>query len=153
MSLRRLGKTSSNADVPFEGKKNTQNVPKNIVYIDGQPRAANVYRHLLLIYHRNNEWKKWLQRKFVTVNFSLPLPLLSPALLSLHLSLFPSLYGSQLGVLGSHRVAQTGGNLIARRGQDSALSMVLAGCYHQIRQDKFQIDATLRCLETSKSRS
>lgn len=38
-----------------------------------------------------------------------------------------------------------GGNLIARRGQDSALSMVLRrlrpGCYHQIRQDKFQIDA------------
>lgn len=42
-------------------------------------------------------------------------------------------------------VAQTGGNLIARRGQDSALSMVLRlhwpGCYHQIWQDKFQIDA------------
>lgn len=45
---------------------------------------------------------------------------------------------------GSNR-GPDGGNLIARRGQDSALSMVLRwlrpGCYHQIRQDKFQIDA------------
>ncbi|KAI9521631.1 hypothetical protein NQZ68_003785 [Dissostichus eleginoides] len=60
-------------------------------------------------------------------------------------------------VLGSHR-GPDGGNLIARQGQDSALSMVLrwgmqAGCYHQIRQDKFQIDATPGCLETASSRS
>lgn len=49
---------------------------------------------------------------------------------------------------------ERGGGGGGRQGQDSALSMVLRpGCSHQIRQDKFQIDATFRCLETASSRS